>query len=66
MTTTTDSPGGSGRRRYSRPAGSIRVTTFLWPDCCALVRQHADRQNISASGAVHDLLRRHFGLPVQP
>lgn len=66
MTPSTDSTPSSGRRRYRRPAGSIRVTTFLWPDCSALVRQHADRQNISASGAVHDLLRRHFGLPVQP
>jgi len=56
-------PAGGGPRRYGRRTAALRITTSLWPDVLARVTAHAEKHRLSLSGAVHDLLRRHFKLP---
>lgn len=51
------------RRRYARSTKSVKVGVHLWPDVMELVRQHADENQLTPSGAVHDVLRRYFKLP---
>ena len=51
------------RRRYARSTKSVQVGVHLWPDVMELVRQHADENQLTPSGAVHDVLRRYVKLP---
>ena len=51
------------RRRYGRSTKSVAVCAHLWPDVMQLIRQHADKHQLTPSGAVHDALRRYFNLP---
>ncbi|MCP9841409.1 hypothetical protein KBY93_12305 [Synechococcus sp. J7-Johnson] len=53
-----------GRRRYGRRTSALRITTSLWPDVLARVMAHAEKHRLTLSGAVHDILRRHFKLPI--
>lgn len=50
-------------RRYARSTRSIKVGAHLWPDVMELVKQHAEENQLTPSGAVHDCLRRYFNLP---
>lgn len=50
-------------KRYARTTRSVKVGTNLWPDVMELIRQHAVEHQLTASGAVHDCLRRYFNLP---
>jgi hypothetical protein len=54
---------GGGPRRYGRRTSALRVTASLWPDVLARVTAHAEKHRLTLSGAVHDILRRHFKLP---
>jgi hypothetical protein len=54
---------GGGPRRYGRRTAALRITTSLWPDVLARVMAHAEQNRLTLSGAVHDILRRHFKLP---
>lgn len=58
-------PAASGApRRYGRRTAALRVSASLWPDVFACVRSHAEQHQLTLSGAVHDILRRHFKLPI--
>jgi len=54
---------GGAPRRYGRRTAALRITTSLWPDVLARVMAHAEKHRLTLSGAVHDILRRHFKLP---
>lgn len=54
---------GTGPRRYGRRTAALRISTSLWPDVVQRVSAHAERHQLTLSGAVHDILRRHFKLP---
>lgn len=41
---------------------TTRVTTHLLPDVLQLVQQHATKNGLTMSGAIHDLLRTLFRL----
>ena len=53
-------------RRYGRRTAARRISTSLWPDVHELVLSHAELHQLTPSGAVHDLLRRYFRLPIAP
>jgi hypothetical protein len=59
-------PADGGPRRYGRRTAAQRISTSLWPDVYSRVIRHAARQQLTPSGAVHDLLRRYFKLPTAP
>ena len=64
----------SHRARLPRPygeqplsrAGRHFIQTQVRTDVYLRVREVMDRHNLSASGAVHHLLRERFGLPLLP
>lgn len=58
-------PVGGGPRRYGRRTSAQRISTSLWPDVFARVTAHAEKQQLTLSGAVHDILRRYFKLPIE-
>lgn len=59
-------PAAPARRYGSRRAGRHVVMTHLHSDCHAALQAFMERHQLSASGAVHHLLRRQFGLPFLP
>jgi hypothetical protein len=51
-------------RRYGRRTRAKRISTSLWPDAYARLLSHAHTHQLTPSGAVHDILRRFFKLPL--
>jgi hypothetical protein len=64
MTNTSEHEPSAPRRRYARSTKSVAVCAHLWPDVMKLIRKHADKHQLTQSGAVHDALRRYFKLPI--
>jgi hypothetical protein len=47
-----------------RHGAAISSMTRLWPDADECVSDHAKRHNLTKSGAIHDVIRRFFSLPL--
>jgi len=55
-----------GAKKFPRNADSVQVNSRIWPDVMELLRQHAEEYQLSHGGAIHHVLRKHFGLPEIP
>ena len=44
---------------------SVDVPASIWPDVIRLIREHEEEHQLTPSGAVHDALRRYFGLHLE-
>ena len=55
-----------GAKKFPRNADSVQVNSRIWPDVMKLLRQHAEEYQLSHGGAIHHVLRKHFGLPEIP